>query len=195
MIRIGLTGNAGSGKSTAVKFFLSKGVNAISSDSINSDLRHHCKYLAAALESILQARLSDNNGQINVALLRDILFSSKSKKICAEKLLHPIIMENIDLQVALLPRNIYCIIEIPLLFEANWLAQMDSVLLVTANERSLIAHLTTRCLTEKEAMNILSKQLADRHKFQYSDNIVLNNDSREHFLESLRQLHARFIKD
>ena len=193
MIKIGLTGNAGSGKTTALEFFLSKGIDGISSDSINADLRSHCKYLSTALENMLNTKLADDNGLIDTALLRGVIFSSKSTQKHVEMLLHPIIMENIDLQIALLSQRAYCIIEIPLLYEADLLSQVDSVLLITADREQLLRRLTSRSqLTVDDATDILDNQMTDNHKFRCSNDIVLNDDTQENFLERLQTLHIRY---
>jgi len=187
MIKIGLTGNAGSGKTTALKFFLSRGIDGISSDSINADLRSHCKYLSIALENILNTKLAGDNGLIDITLLRGVIFSSKPTQKHVEMLLHPIIMENINLQIALLPQRAYCIIEIPLLYE------VDSVLLITADREQLVRRLTSRSqLTLDDATNILDNQMTDNHKFRCSNDIVLNDDTQENFLERLQMLHIRY---
>ena len=64
---IGLTGNAGSGKSTALNFFRSKGIDGISADAINADLRQHCQYLTIVIENTLKEKISCANG-----LIRDV---------------------------------------------------------------------------------------------------------------------------
>ena len=102
-------------------------------------------------------------------------------------------MENVELQLAVLPEKAYCIVEIPLLFEADLLTYVDVVLLITADREILINRIAARTgLEEKEAIGILENQLADREKFQYSKHIVLNNDSREAFQADLEQIHLRY---
>jgi len=192
MLKIGLTGNAGSGKSTAVDFFRSKGIDGISADAINLNLRNHCQFLTKLLENILQTRLSDKNGLLDAGLLRQIIFSSTSSQETIESVLHPLIIENIDLQLALLPDKHYCIIEIPLLYEADLISYVDSVLLVTADRKTLINRIKSRNhLTQQDAESILDKQLADNSKFPPSNDIVLNNDTQEVFQSHLNLLHHR----
>jgi dephospho-CoA kinase len=189
---IGLTGNAGSGKSTALDYFRSKGIDGISADAINADLRLHNQYLTIVIENTLQEKISDANGLIDTKRLRDIVFTSESSRTAIEMILHPIIMENIDLQLSLLPEKPYCIIEIPLLFEAKLLSLVDSILLVTSNRAELAERLRSRKqLSPVEIDTILDSQLADNNKFPFSDDIVLNNSTQEVFHKCLDQLHHR----
>lgn len=189
---IGLTGNAGSGKSTALNYFRSKGIDGISADAINADLRLHSQYLTIVIENTLQEKISDANGLIDTKILRDIIFTSESSRTVIEMILHPIIMENIDLQLSLLPEKPYCIIEIPLLFEAKLFSLVDSILLVASNRAELAERLKSRKqLSPVEIDAILDSQLADNNKFLLSDDIVLNNSTQEVFHKYLDQLHHR----
>ena len=190
---IGLTGNAGSGKSTALDFFTAQGINGISVDAINTELRQHCPHLTITLERMLDASLTDSDGLIDTRLLGQLIFSSDSARETVERYLHPLIMENLELQLSVLSEKRYCIVEIPLLFEAQLLAYVDMVLLVTANKEILVSRLTTRpAITSDYAHAILEKQLADTDKFQYSSAIVLNNDSEEAYLQYLQNIHRRY---
>ena len=192
MIKIGLTGNAGSGKSTAIDFFQSEGIDVISTDEINSNCRRHGKFLAVLLEKILNTSLSDKNGLIDSEELRKIIFASRDSRRSIEILLHPLIMENVDLQLALLPENDYCFIEIPLLYEANLCAYVDTILLVTAEHEKLIERLNTRSmLTGPEAESVLQNQLTDNIKFTRSNDIVLNTDTQSIFKDCLERLLHR----
>jgi len=189
---IGLTGNAGSGKSTALDFFRSKNIDGISTDTINADLRQHSQYLTIVIENTLQENISNDNGLIDTKKLRDVLFISKSSRAAIEMILHPIIMENVDLQLSLLPQNNYCIIEIPLLFEAGLLSCVDSVLLVASSRAELAERLNSRRqMTPGEIDAVLYSQLVDNKKFLPSNDIVLNNGTQEAFQECLDKLHHR----
>jgi dephospho-CoA kinase len=193
MISIGLTGNAGSGKTTALDFFISRGIDGISTDAINSDLRHQCPYLTTALEQTLNTELADEHGLVDTGLLRQQIFSSREARIAVERLLHPLIMENLELQLSVLPEKDYCIVEIPLLYEAELLSCVDIIVLVTSEQDILLDRLAARAsLTRDDAQGILKNQLADSHKFQYSSDIVLNNDSQEAFLQYLNEIYRRY---
>lgn len=190
---IGLTGNAGSGKSTALNFFTSQGIDGISVDAINTELRQHCPHLTVTLERMLGATLTGSNNLIDTRLLAQLIFSSDKARKTVEDYLHPLIMENLQLQLSVLAENNYCIVEIPLLFEAQLLATIDMVVLLTANREILVSRLTTRpAVSRDDADAILEKQLADIDKFQYSSDIVLNNDSQGALLQYLQKIHHRY---
>lgn len=190
MIRIGITGNAGSGKSTVIDFLRSQGMDGISADEVNQSCRKHSKFLALILGKSLKTSVSDSNDFIDSTKLREVIFSSKDKQQCVEIILHPVIMENISLQLSLLPQSDYCFIEIPLLYEAELCSYIDTILLITADREILAKRLSSRSkLTQREAESVLTNQLPDSIKFTHSNDIVLNSDTREALQSHLEHLY------
>ena len=103
MIIIGLTGNAGGGKSTAMAYFASQGIDGISTDAINAELRQHCTHLCQWLQKMVGTALCDDNGRLDSNALRQEIFTSQKTRRSVEHFLHPVIMQNVELQLAVLP--------------------------------------------------------------------------------------------
>ena len=191
---IGITGNAGGGKSAAVSYFQSRGIGTISADKINSELLLQCEFLPPVIEKILRANVTHRDGSLDKSRLREITFSSKQHRQKLEELLHPVIMENINIQLALLPENRYCIIEIPLLFEAHLESRVDRVILVTASREILLTRLCSRNNIKQDiAESILDSQLQDNEKFFATDDIVLNTQDLDALHTCLDLLHNQYI--
>jgi dephospho-CoA kinase len=191
---IGITGNAGGGKSAAVSYFQSRGIGTISADRINTELLQQCEFLPSAIEKVLQTSVTHTDGSLDKSRLRDITFSSKQHRQQLEELLHPVIMENISIQLALLPENQYCIIEIPLLFEAHLESRVDRVILITASLQTLLARLCRRKDIKPDiAESILDNQLQDNEKFSATDDIVLNTQDLDALHSCLDLLHNQYI--
>jgi dephospho-CoA kinase len=191
---IGITGNAGGGKSAAVSYFQSRGIGTISADRINTELLEQSEFLPPAIEKILQTRVTHTDGSLDKSRLRDMAFSSKQHREKLEELLHPIIMQNVSIQLALLPENRYCIIEIPLLFEAHLESRVDRVILVTASREILLARLCSRNNIKQDiAESILNSQFQDNEKFFATDDIVLNTQDLDTLHTCLDLLHNQYI--
>lgn len=191
---IGITGNAGGGKSAAVSYFKSRGIGTISADRINTELLEQSEFLPPAIEKILQTRVTHTDGSLDKSRLRDMAFSSKQHRGKLEELLHPIIMQNVSIQLALLPENRYCIIEIPLLFEAHLESRVDRVILVTASREILLARLCSRNNIKQDiAESILNSQFQDNEKFFATDDIVLNTQDLDTLHTCLDLLHNQYI--
>jgi dephospho-CoA kinase len=191
---IGITGNAGGGKSAVINYFRSKGIVSIIADDINAGLLQQCRFIGQTIEKISHQNLSNPDGGLNKTVLREIAFSSRSFRKNLEHLLHPVIMDNIALQLKLLPEQAYYPVEIPLLFEADLTNRVTRIILVTADRETLLERLRRRNNIERgTAESILENQLEDSKKISASDDIVLNNQDLESLHYQLELLHNQYI--
>ena len=191
---IGITGNAGSGKSLASSYLQSKGIPVISTDAINTCLLENCWSLARNIEFLSKTKVTDSSGNLDKNNLRNMVFSSRTFRKQLEQILHPIIMNNVSLQLSLLPEHPYCIVEIPLLFEAGLTDSVDRILLLTAREDILLGRLCERSNIDIDsAKSILNNQSQDNTKFSTSDDIVINNLDLETLHHYLDRLHQQYI--
>lgn len=191
---IGLTGNAGSGKSLVASYFQSKGVPVISTDKINTSLLENSWAIVRNIESVSKTTVTNSSGDLDKNNLRNIVFSSSFFRKQLEQILHPIIMRNVALQLSLLSEHPYCIVEIPLLFEAGLENHVDRILLVTAKREILLDRLCDRSnISVDSAKSILRNQAQDNTKFGTSDDIVMNNLDLETLYHCLERLHQLYI--
>ena len=68
MVIIGVTGNAGGGKSAAISYLQGKGVDAVSADSINANLLKHSQSLILSIEKTLQHQLTGDDGKLRIVI-------------------------------------------------------------------------------------------------------------------------------
>ena len=191
---IGITGNAGSGKSLAASYLQSKGIPVISTDAINTCLLENCWSLARNIKFLSKTKVTDSSGNLDKNNLRNMVFSSRAFRKQLEQILHPLIMNNVSLQLSLLPEHPYCIVEIPLLFEAGLTDSVDRILLLTAREDILLGRLCERSNIDIDsAKSILNNQSQDNTKFGTSDDIVINNLDLETLHHYLDRLHQQYI--
>ena len=190
---IGIKGNAGGGKSLAARYLQSKGVPVISTDAINASLLQSCRSLVDSIESLSKTRVTNGNGNLDTDVLRKLVFSSKQYRKELEQLLHPVIMDNVALQLSLLPPHPYCVVEIPLLFEANLTECVDRIMLLTARPEVLLTRLCERNNIDlNSAELILQNQSQDNTKLGSSDDIVINNSDLATLYDHLDRLHHQY---
>ena len=195
MIIVAITGNAGSGKSTAVNHLLGLGASSISADAINTRLLLDSPFLAKFIEKALDQIFTNTDGSLNTASLRQTVFSSVSARNKLEQIMHPVIMDNIELHLSLITDNDYCLVELPLLFEANLQDSYTHILLITASQNNLASRLCDRPgITPQSANSILDNQLADSQKFKHASDIVLNNKDQSDLFQYLNDLHSTLTK-
>ncbi len=189
---VALTGNIGSGKSTILKFFKEQGAATISADEIVHDLLKK-NQIKAKIVSIFGPILN-HKGQIDKQALADIIFSSKKKKDCLERIIHPLVYEEI--------RRFYkknspkiVVSEIPLLFETNKHGEFDKVIVVFCDEKSLFERLKNRGLTEEEVKRRLKFQIPVEEKIKLADYVIDNSEDFERVRKKVKEIYDDLMRE
>lgn len=174
---IGLTGGIGSGKTTITNYFGELGIEIIDADII---AREVVAVSSPALKAIAHHFGNDYllaDGQLNRSLLRSRIFSNEVDKLWLNKLLHPLIRNNIVKQTKE-AKSTYCILVAPLLIENNLLELVDRVLIVDVSETTQIARTLLRDnSSEQEVRAIIASQTNRTARVNAADDIINNDDS------------------
>src|SRR3990167_3520316 len=114
MYCVGLTGTIASGKTTALNYFSKLCVATLSADIIAREITQTNPAVIKAIHHYFGSCVFLPSGELNRRALRTLIFSDPIKRQWLEKLLHPLIQQNIQeaIQQVMTP---YCVIEIPLL--------------------------------------------------------------------------------
>ncbi|MDD3049554.1 MAG: dephospho-CoA kinase [Candidatus Cloacimonetes bacterium] len=181
-VLIGITGGIASGKSVVSDWFKRKGYLVIFADKIshellnNKDLIHHLRFSFG--DNILQ-----KNGCVDRRKLADIVFTDKNNLMKLNKIMHPVIIDEINNRITNSPEKII-FLEIPLLFEINIERYFDCIIYIFCPEMIRIKRLMKRNnYTKKEAILRIASQMSDQDKMNRSD-IILYNDKDLIYLES-----------
>jgi len=193
MLRIGLTGGIGSGKSTTAAAFEALGVPVINADRIVHELTLPGM---AAVQKIRDAFGDDvitPQGQPNRRELSKRIFGRASERRKLESILHPLVRAEIEKQLQLLSAP-YCVVEIPLLIETGQLDLIDRVLVVEASESVRIRRVRERDgRSEAEIVSILASQASDDERRDVAHDVLHNNGSLEDLHHQVRDLHAKYL--
>lgn len=115
MLKVGLTGGIGCGKSTVARFFIQLNVPVIDADELARQVVAIGQPALTLIEQQFGAASLCADGSLNRESLRELIFSDSSQKQKLEAIIHPLVYQMIREQVALLNAP-YCLISIPLLF-------------------------------------------------------------------------------
>jgi len=193
MLRIGLTGGIGSGKSAAALLFSSRGVPVIDTDEIARVLVEPGQ---PAFDDIIRnfgEDILDRRRRIDRDKLRARVFDNAVERQRLEAILHPRIREVVRTKVAELDSP-YCIVVVPLLIESGFNDLVDRVLVVDAAETLQIQRTMARSgLNEPEIRKIISAQATRAQRLQRADDVIENNTDRKQLDKEVERLHHWYL--
>ena len=129
MLKVGLTGGIGSGKSTAAQRFEELGVPIVDADIIARNVVEPGKPALEEVITAFGAKVVNSDGELDRTELRKIVFENEEHKALLESILHPRIYDEILQQLDQLSAP-YCIVVIPLLAESKRIYPLDRVLVI-----------------------------------------------------------------
>lgn len=173
MIRLGLTGSIGMGKSTTAALFEEAGCAVWDADNAV----HRLYEKDGAAVSKIQALFPEavENGAVSRAVLRDIISKNPSALQKLEAIVHPLVAmdranfaDETDADIM--------IFDIPLLFENNLEQEFDKVVCVTVDAKTQRDRVLAReTMSEADFDRILSHQLPDTEKRRRSDYVIVTD--------------------
>ncbi|EEF78848.1 dephospho-CoA kinase [Methylophaga thiooxydans] len=187
--RVGLTGGVACGKSTVSQLFSELGVTIIDADVIARKLLEKDTDCYKQVIELFGTDITFSDGEINRALLRDLVFSDATAKHQLEKILHPEVREQM-LALAETSETAYCIFVVPLLVEADMLDLVDRILVIDIPEATQLERLIKRDkLTKTQAQNILNNQATRQQRMQVANDLIDNQNDINSLKDKVEQLH------
>lgn len=180
MIRLGLTGGIGSGKSTAAAFFHKLGAAHIDADAIARQMTLTGGIAIPMIKHHFGSGLIDASGAMDRGRMRELAFGAPEKKALLESILHPLIRQTMAEQMASAAASDrkLLVLDIPLLTEDDyWLDQVDCVCVIDCQETTQMQRVRQRSgLSEIQIQAIMSQQSKRLHRVACAD-ICINNET------------------
>lgn len=190
---VGLTGGAGSGKTTVSNLFRELGVDIVDADEISRALVGEGSPLLARILAHFGTDLADAAGGLNRAALRERIFHDPAAKSWLEALLHPAIREEIQRRIEN-GTAAYVIVVVPLLVETGAYDFVDRVLVVDIPEAQQIARLCRRDGISPELANkMLAAQATRRERLDRADDVIDNSVTLSDLADRVRELHHTYL--
>ncbi len=194
MLKVGLTGGIGSGKSTAARRFEELGVPIVDADVIARNVVEPGK---PALEEVIAAfgkKVVNSDGELDRIELRKIVFENIEHKALLESILHPRIYDEILRQLDHLSAP-YCIVVIPLLAESKRIYPLDRVLVIDLPHTLQLERTSARDQQSKEKINkIIQSQSSRDKRLSLADDIIENSSAVESLHEKIDLLHQKYTE-
>lgn len=191
MLKIGITGGIGSGKTTVCRVFETLGIPVFYADLAAKHLMQHDPELKKALQHALGENIYEN-GILKRSYLAQLLFSNPTHLETVNSLVHPAVIRY-GHQWMQQQKSPYAIKEAALFFESGSYAEMDYMITVAAPEALRIQRVIDRDnISVEEVQKRIAKQLPEKEKITRSD-FVIQNDDIHPVLPQVLLLHAFFI--
>lgn len=196
MFVIALTGGIGSGKTTVSNIFKSKNIAVIDTDVISRQLVETDKPAYTQIIEQFGNEIVDNYKNIDRSKLRKLIFASAKNRLQLEKILHPIIWNEVISQLATMTTP-YCIIVVPLLFETltqEKLVTFDRILVVDLPEETQMQRIKERDNCDNTTIkNIIKSQVSRQTRLAGADDIIINTGDLAQLNTEVDRLHQKYL--
>lgn len=183
MLKIGLTGGIGSGKSTVADLLEASGIPMIRADRLARDLINENKEIKDELIAAFGPEIYDEDGLLRRKFVADLVFSDPSHRRKINEIVHPYVLKSQQMEMdrILSGCDVKMVgVEAALIFEAGAADQFDVVVVVSAPLADVLHRLEKRDqLTREEILNRIESQMTIAEKEKRADYVIRNDGSVE----------------
>lgn len=195
MLKVGITGGIGSGKTTICRIFEVLGLPVFYADVVAKQLMHSDAHLKQSIRDFFGEQSYDANGRLNTSHLASIVFKDQEQLAHLNALVHPAVFQAFDDWAANQYQAPYVLKEAALLFESDSYKLCDYSLLVQAPTDLKIQRVMLRDeVSAPEIERRMSKQWSDAQKLRLADFIIIN-DEQHLLIPQVIALHEYFLEN
>jgi dephospho-CoA kinase len=197
IMKIGITGGIGSGKTAVCNIFEKLGVPVLHSDDIAKDISDSNPIIRERLTALLGQETYSLDGSLNRSFLASSIFSNRTLRRKVEAVIHPYVERErerliLDLQAK---GHLLTILETALLYEVGLDKKLDFVVVVEADEEVRFNRVCRRDAVSEDSVRARSNaQLNTADKLRKADYVIYNNNTLEELESKVRFLYNVFIQ-
>ena len=196
MLKVGITGGIGSGKTTVCKLFEDLGVAVYYADDRAKFLMQHEHFLIDQLKQNFGEDIYDH-GQLNRAMLAQKVFGNKEQLALLNSLVHPVVFRDTErwYQEQLTAKPPYVLKEAALLVETGAYKLLDQLIVVSAPLEVRLQRVVARDkVAAAEVTQRMNNQLAEEEKLKLADFVIENNSDLEALKIQVEKIHQALIE-
>ncbi len=193
VLKIGLTGGIGSGKSTAAKYFAKLNIPVIDADKITHKLLEPNSIVYKKIVAHFGKSFLTDKKTLDRAKLSQVIFNNKKERAWLEKLIHPRVRAEMGKHAKSLKAP-YCIMAIPLLFETRFLPKLDRILVIDCPKNTQIKRTRARSRhTIKQIQAIIASQISRKERLKRANDIITNSSTLTELKKTVKKWHNYYL--
>ena len=193
MLKVGITGGIGSGKSTVSRFFSELGVPVYDSDQRAKSLMQHDDSIIIKIKK----EFGDDsylNNVLNRSHIAEIVFKNELKLKQLNAIVHPVVRTDFNNWLSQNSNARFVIKEAAIMIESGAYKDLDKLIVVNANREQKIKWIKKRDhLLLDDIENRIQNQLSDKIRNQYADFIIENNSSKKELKQQVLSIYNKLI--
>lgn len=190
---LGLTGGIGSGKSAAAQRFVELGVHLVDADQAARWVVEPGRPALASIVEHFGPGVLLEDGQLDRAALRQLIFADPEQRRWLEALLHPLIGQEIFSYLAK-AESPYAVFVSPLMIESGQYQRTDRLLVIDAPQNLQVERTLLRDQTSPEQIQAILKAQASREeRLRHADDVLVNDRDIAWLHSEVNRLHNYYL--
>lgn len=195
MLKVGLTGGIGSGKSSAVRYFRDLGVRVLDADQIARQVVQPGGIALQQIAAEFGVEALNEAGGLNRDHMRQQVFADPAARERLEAITHPLIRQRIVQAMAAEHDTPYLIVDIPLLIEQSYPDLFDAVLVVDCTPEQQLQRVQQRDGSDVQLIKgIMAAQASRAERLRHATHVLDNSGSPEQLHAQIAPLHQAFLQ-
>ena len=193
MLRIGLTGGIGSGKSTVSALLAARGAVIVDADRIAREVVEPGTPGLARVAETFGEQVLAADGSLDRAALAAVVFADPEARRQLDGIVHPLVRARASDLAAAAPPDAVVVNDVPLLVETGQASSYDLVLVVEADPATRVSRLVQRGLTAEDARARIEAQASDDQRRAVADVVLHNGGTPEQLAEQVDRFWAERV--
>jgi dephospho-CoA kinase len=185
VLRIGLTGGIGSGKSTVSGLLAARGAVIVDADRIAREVVEPGTPGLARIVEAFGGEILASDGSLDRAALAAVVFADPEARRKLDGIVHPLVRARATELAAAAPADAVVVHDVPLLVETGQASAYDVVLVVEADPATRVARLVQRGLPAEDARARMAAQASDEQRRAVADVVLDNGGTPEQLAEQV----------
>ena len=190
VLRIGLTGGIGSGKSTVARLLAGRGAHVVDADVLAREVVAPGTPGLAAIAEAFGDGVLTADGALDRPALAAAVFGDPDARARLDGIVHPLVRARAAELIGAMPADAVVVQDIPLLVETGQAGSFDLVLVVEADPETRVARLVARGLSEDDARARIAAQATDEQRRAVADVVLDNSGTPERLAAQVEQFWA-----